>query len=78
MATCAGCAFSAGTVTAMYVIGRLISLGANFMRARAMARVAREHDAALAKGAEPQGNIGQLPPGSGGMQAFEQPGIPQG
>ena len=60
----------------MYVIGRLITWGANFMRARAMARVEREHTAGAA--AAPQGNIGQLPPGSGGMQALEQPGIPQG
>lgn len=62
----------------MYVIGRVITWSANVVRARAMARVEREHQAGAPTGAAAQGNIGQLPLESGGMQALEQPGIPQG
>jgi hypothetical protein len=43
MATCAGCALSAGMVTAMFVLGRVITWWANHVRAKAMARV--EHEA---------------------------------
>jgi len=44
MTSCAGCTLSAGLVTAMFVVGRVIAWWANRARMRAMARVEQSLD----------------------------------